>query len=228
MSSTQCASFSCFSASDIDLSTERPLIWDKSPQSFLDAEEKDALKGENECFIVASALSSSEVLELLNTEEYLRLSRTEIGNNAEDQLGYLESRGLIKKSGSAYEIPFFSAYLLARNISDFNQLAGKQVRIISYDGNDNLSPVICDKEFKEGIVEAFASVFKEVIRLIPRHEKIDSESGRRLIEFSIPQAVIREALSNAFAHQDLSSEGDEILIEIYKNRVEITNSGKPV
>lgn len=64
--------------------------------------------------------------------------------------------------------------------------------------------------------------------MIPRHEKIDSGSGRRLIEFSIPQAVIREVLSNAFAHQDLSSEEDGIVIEIFKNRVEITNSGKPV
>lgn len=91
-----------------------------------------------------------------------------------------------------------------------------------------MSPAICDIEFKEGIVEAFPSVFKEVVRLIPRHEKIDSGSGRRLIEFSIPQAVIREVLSNAFAHQDLSSEEDGIVIEIFKNRVEITNSGKPV
>lgn len=42
------------------------------------------------------------------------------------------------------------------------------------------------------------------------------------------QAVVRELLSNAFAHQDLSSEGDGIVIEVFKNRVEITNSGLPV
>lgn len=226
--SAHCASFSCFMTSDFNPTIEMHLIWEKSPQSFLDAEEKDALKGGNERLIVASALSGSEVLELLNTEAYIRLSRMEIADNKEDQLRYLEKLNLIKKSGSTYEIPLFSAYLLARNLSDFDRLAGKRVRIASYDGNDNLSTVICDKEFKDGIVEAFASVFKEVIRLIPRHEKIDSESGRRLIEFSIPQAVIREALSNAFAHQDLSFEGDGIVIEIFKNRVEITNSGKPV
>ena len=226
--SAQCASFSCFMASEVNLSTEGPLIWEKSPRSFIDAEEKEAPEGRKECSIVASALSSSEVLRLLNTEAFLRLSRTEIGNNTEDQLGYLESRGVVKKSGSTYEIPLFSAYLLARNLSDFNQLARKCVRIVSYGDNDNLSPVSCDIEFTEGIVEAFASVFKEVVRLIPRHEKIDSESGRRLVEFSIPQAVIREVLSNAFTHQDLFSEGDGVVIEIFKNRVEITNSGRPV
>lgn len=226
--SAQCASFSCFMASEVNLSMEVPLIWEKSPQSFLDTEEKDAREGRNELSIVASALSGSEVLELLNTEAYLRLSRNEIANNKVDQLLYLEKLGLIKKSGSAYELPLFSAYLLARNISDFNKLARKRVRIVSYGGNDNLSPVICDIEFKEGIVKAFPSVIKEVVRLIPRHEKIDSESGRRLVEFSIPQAVIRELLSNAFAHQDLFSEGDGVVIEIFQNRVEITNSGRPV
>lgn len=228
LSSAQCASFNCFMASEDNLSMEGRLIWEKSPRSFIDVEEKEALEGRNERSIVASALSGSEVLELLNTEAYIRLSRMEIADNKEDQLRYLEKLSLIKKSGSTYEIPLFSAYLLARNLSDFDRLAGKRVRIVSYDGNDNLSTVICDKEFKDGIVEAFASVFKEVVRLIPRHEKIDSESGRRLNEFSIPQAVIREALSNAFAHQDLSSEEDGIVIEVFKNRVEITNSGKPV
>lgn len=228
LSSAQCASFSCFMASQVNLSMEGPLIWGKSPQTFLDAEEKGTPEGRNECSIVASAMSGSEVLELLNADAYLRLSRVEIADNKEDQLRYLEKLDLIKKSGSTYEIPLFSAYLLARNLSDFNQLARKCVRIISYGDNDNLSPVIYDIEFKEGIVEAFASVFKKVIRLIPRHEKIDSESGRRLVEFSIPQAVIREVLSNAFAHQDLFPEGDGVVIEIFNNRVEITNSGRPI
>lgn len=228
LSSAQCASFNCFMASEDNLSMEGRLIWEKSSRLFIDVEEKEAPEGRNERSIVASALSGSEVLELLNTEAYIRLSRMEIADNKEDQLRYLEKLSLIKKSGSTYEIPLFSAYLLARNLSDFDRLAGKRVRIVSYDSNDNLCTVICDKEFKDGIVEAFASVFKEVVRLIPRHEKIDSGSGRRLIEFSIPQAVIREVLSNAFAHQDLSSEEDGIVIEIFKNRVEITNSGKPV
>ena len=228
LSSAQCASFNCFMASEDNLSMEGRLIWEKSSRLFIDVEEKEAPEGRNERSIVASALSGSEVLELLNTEASIRLSRMEIADNKEDQLRYLEKLSLIKKSGSTYEIPLFSAYLLARNLSDFDRLAGKRVRIVSYDSNDNLCTVICDKEFKDGIVEAFASVFKEVVRLIPRHEKIDSGSGRRLIEFSIPQAVIREVLSNAFAHQDLSSEEDGIVIEIFKNRVEITNSGKPV
>ena len=195
--SAQCASFNYFMASEVNLSMEGPLIWEKSPRSFIDVEEKEAPEGRNERSIVASALSGLEVLRLLNTEAYVRLSRMEIADNKEEQLRYLEKFGLIKKSGSAYELPLFSAYLLARNLSDFNQLAKKRVRIVSYGGNDNLSPAICDIEFKEGIVEAFPSVFKEVVRLIPRHEKIDSGSGRRLIE-------------------------------IFKNRVEITNSGKPV
>lgn len=120
--SAQCASFNYFMASEVNLSMEGPLIWEKSPRSFIDVEEKEAPEGRNERSIVASALSGLEVLRLLNTEAYVRLSRMEIADNKEDQLRYLEKFGLIKKSGSAYELPLFSAYLLARNLSDFNQL----------------------------------------------------------------------------------------------------------
>lgn len=84
--SAQCASFTCFMTSDINPSMERSLIWEKSPQLFLDAEEKEAPDGRNERSIVASALSGPEVLELLNAEAYLRLSRMEIADNKEEQL----------------------------------------------------------------------------------------------------------------------------------------------
>lgn len=155
LSSAQCDSFNCFMASEVNLSMEGPLIWEKSLQTFLDVEEKEAPEGRNKRSIVASALSGLEVLRLLNAEAFLRLSRTEVGNKTEDQLGYLESRGLVKKSGSAYEIPLFSAYLLARNLSDFNQLARKCVRIISYGDKDNLSPVIYDIELKKESLRLF-------------------------------------------------------------------------
>lgn len=71
----QCASFNYFMASEVNLSMEGPLIWEKSPRSFIDVEEKEAPEGRNERSIVASALSGLEVLRLLNTEAYVRLSR---------------------------------------------------------------------------------------------------------------------------------------------------------
>jgi len=43
-----------------------------------------------------------------------------------------------------------------------------------------------------------------------------------------PQAIIRELIANAIIHQDLSMTGSEIKIEVYDNRVEITNPGKSV
>lgn len=73
--SAQCASFNYFMASEVNLSMEGPLIWEKSPRSFIDVEEKEAPEGRNERSIVASALSGLEVLRLLNTEAYVRLSR---------------------------------------------------------------------------------------------------------------------------------------------------------
>ena len=84
-----------------------------------------------------------------------------------------------------------TAYLLASNLSEFPQLESKYVRIISYDGNNNLSPAISDEEIYEGVAEAFQLVYQKVLSLIPRNERIDQESGRRLVEYAIPTLAIR-------------------------------------
>lgn len=73
----------------------------------------------------------------------------EIADNKEEQLRYLEKLGLIKKAGSTYQIPLFSVYLLARNLSDFNRLAGKQGSVVSYGGNDNLALLFLTKSSKK-------------------------------------------------------------------------------
>lgn len=178
--------------------------------------------------IVASELSGPEVLALLNIGQYCRLSNLEIGKDARDILSHLEKHKLIKKSGMNYEVPLSTAYLLASNLSEFPQLESKYVRIISYDGNNNLSPAISDEEIHEGVAEAFQLVYQKVLSLIPRNERIDQESGRRLVEYAIPTLAIREALINAFVHQDFSVNGSRIFIEIFKNRIDISNPGRPL
>jgi predicted HTH transcriptional regulator len=44
----------------------------------------------------------------------------------------------------------------------------------------------------------------------------------------IPETVIRELVANALIHQDVDVCGASVMIEIYSDRVEISNPGKPV
>jgi len=43
-----------------------------------------------------------------------------------------------------------------------------------------------------------------------------------------PEIALRELIANALIHQDFSISGTNPMIEIFDNRIEITNSGKPL
>jgi predicted HTH transcriptional regulator len=43
-----------------------------------------------------------------------------------------------------------------------------------------------------------------------------------------PEVAIRELVANALIHQDLTVRGASVMVEIYANRVEISNPGDPV
>ena len=44
----------------------------------------------------------------------------------------------------------------------------------------------------------------------------------------VPEIVIRELVANALIHQDFNIQGARVTIEIFDNRVEISNPGKPL
>ncbi|MGL1701418.1 ATP-binding protein, partial [Vibrio parahaemolyticus] len=44
----------------------------------------------------------------------------------------------------------------------------------------------------------------------------------------VPEDTIRELLANALIHQDLQLPGAAPMVEIYANRVEISNPGEPI
>lgn len=44
----------------------------------------------------------------------------------------------------------------------------------------------------------------------------------------MPEVAIRELIASALIHQDLSVRGASVMVEIYSNRLEISNPGEPV
>jgi predicted HTH transcriptional regulator len=44
----------------------------------------------------------------------------------------------------------------------------------------------------------------------------------------VPEIAIRELVANALIHQDLTMAGASVMVEIYSNRLEISNPGEPV
>jgi ATP-dependent DNA helicase RecG len=44
----------------------------------------------------------------------------------------------------------------------------------------------------------------------------------------VPEIVIRELVANAMIHQDFSRIGASIVIDIYSNRIDVSNPGEPI
>ena len=61
---------------------------------------------------------------------------------------------------------------------------------------------------------------------LPQNEVVQ-DALRREVKL-LPGIIIRELVANALIHQDFSQTGTSVMIEIYGNRVEISNPGEPV
>ena len=62
--------------------------------------------------------------------------------------------------------------------------------------------------------------------LIPSNEVIDRSLRKAVPMF--PAIAVRELVSNALIHQDFSVTGAGPMVEIFDDRIEITNPGEPL
>ncbi len=61
--------------------------------------------------------------------------------------------------------------------------------------------------------------------LLPKKEVIE---GTLRVNVSYPEVIIRELVANALVHQDFYLENGRVLIEIFSDRIEISNPGQPL
>lgn len=61
----------------------------------------------------------------------------------------------------------------------------------------------------------------------PGGESIDA-SGRRVVTPELPIVAFREVFANALMHQNLDETGKYLTVEIFTDRVEVTNPGTPL
>lgn len=61
---------------------------------------------------------------------------------------------------------------------------------------------------------------------LPQNEVIEG-ALRKEVKL-VPEAVIREVVANALIHQDLGVTGASTMVEVYSNRIELSNPGEPI
>ena len=101
----------------------------------------------------------------------------------------------------------------------------KAIRIVQYEGNNRLT-ILKEDTTNEGYAISFENATKLVNNLLPAKEDINSVRRKSINLFPLP--AIREAIANSLIHQDFFLTGAGPVVEIFENRVEVTNPGTPL
>lgn len=171
-------------------------------------------------------LDSLEVLEALDYPSYFRLLELPLPTDAASILDQLASDELVRRQDDGFwTISNLGALLLAHDITQLKTIRRKSVRIIVYKGNDKVAGQR-EVEIKTGYATGFENLVATIDNLLPRSEAI-GQALRASVPI-YPELAIRELLANALIHQDLSVTGASPMVEIFENRMEITNPGEPL
>ena len=123
-----------------------------------------------------------------------------------------------------WTISNLSGMLFAKQLEQFGRLARKAPRVIVYEGTNKLKTKL-DKPGTKGYAVGFQGLVEFINGLVPSNEGIEQALRREVKMF--PEIAVRELVANALIHQDFTESGMSVMIEIYDDRMEISNPGKP-
>ncbi|MGE0823085.1 MAG: RNA-binding domain-containing protein [Candidatus Binatia bacterium] len=176
--------------------------------------------------IAKRAVSADQVLSLIDYPSYFELTKQPLPDNREGILNRLEDEQLIaKERDGTFNITNLGAVLFAKNIENFEGLSRKAVRVILYKGTSRVE-TIQEQVGRRGYAAGFEGLVGYVNTLLPKNELI-GEALRKEVRM-YPEIAIRELVANALIHQDFMLTGTGPTVEIFSDRVEITNPGIPL
>ena len=167
-----------------------------------------------------------EVLALLDYPSYFALLERPLPSNKANILAALEEDRLIRKNDAGtWDVTNLGAILFAKRLADFGALGRKTVRVIVYDGPGRLV-TLKEHNLPKGYAAGFEGLITLINGFIPANEVI-GQALRKTVPM-YPELAVRELVANALIHQDFFITGTGPMIEIFSDRMEVTNPGKPL
>lgn len=167
--------------------------------------------------------TSDEVIALLDTQAYFELLQLPYPTNRDAVLEKLQSKKFISLTSRGWTIFNLAAILLAKKLEDFSTaLARKAPRFIIYDGINKLK-TRTEITGKKGYAVGFEGLVDFVHNSAPQNYFIEQVLREEVKMF--PRQALRELIANALIHQDFLATGTSVMIEMYIDRVEISNPG---
>jgi len=174
----------------------------------------------------AERLDAVEVLKLLDYPTFFKLLDIPLPETRDGILQRLSDDHMVEicQSGG-WKILNLGAILFANNLSEFRHLARKAVRVIEYDGEGRVKT---NREYEghKGYASGFEGLIGFLKGILPENEVI-GEAFRKTVPM-YPELAIRELVANVIIHQDFFMSGTGPMIEVFDDRLEITNPGEPL
>jgi len=179
-----------------------------------------------EDLIAAEHLSADEVLRLLDYPAYFDLLDLPLPPNRDSILAAMADDQLIRAcDAGGWNITNLGAMLFAKHLSDFRQLTRKAMRVIQYRGTGRIETVK-EQVDSRGYAACFEGLIGFINGLLPSNEVIGQALRKTVPMF--PELAVRELVANALIHQDFFVTGTGPMVEIFDDRIEITNPGEPL
>jgi ATP-dependent DNA helicase RecG len=168
-------------------------------------------------------LTPADVVRLLDTQSYFDLIKLPYPARRPAVLDRLEREQLIVRQNDAYVITNLGAVLFGKRLDDFGSLGRKAPRVIVYEGTSKLKTRL-EQVGVEGYAVSFQSLVDFISAQTPTNEVIERALRQQTKMF--PDVGIRELVANALVHQDFRETGTSVVIEVYPDRIEISNPGR--
>lgn len=173
----------------------------------------------------STEVSSDDVLRLLDYDSYFGLQEKRLPDTKLSILQILANDELIQSSQDHWNILNKGAILFAKDLKNFKELKRKAVRVIVYKEGSRIN-ALKEQEGGRGYASGFEGLVSYVMDQLPTNEVIENALRKQVKVY--PEVAIREFVANALIHQDFSVSGAGVMIEVFSDRIEITNPGVPL
>jgi len=176
--------------------------------------------------VATERTTDDDVLRLLDYPSYFDLLERPLPADRQGILEALADDRLIRTNDAGgWDITHLGAILFAKRLDAFHLLRRKAVRVVQYRGNGR-TETLREQEGGKGYACGFEGLVGYIHGLLPANEIIEQALRRNVPMF--PELAVRELVANALIHQDFFITGAGPMVEIFDDRIEITNPGEPL
>jgi ATP-dependent DNA helicase RecG len=175
--------------------------------------------------IAMHSVSDDDVMKLLDYDSYFTLQEKRLPDTKLSILQTLATDDLIKKTQSGWDISNLGAILFSKDVKSFKELKRKAIRVIVYKETSRIN-ALKEQEGGRGYASGFEGLVNYIMDQLPSNEVIENALRKKVKVY--PEKAIREFVANALIHQDFAVTGSGVMIEIFTDRIEITNPGVPL